>query len=459
MKRHGYVRGRPKWMRAIKGSTGSTKSQPTASRRPRSTQQDFEPFESSWIFKKLHALGQTWVSVLLIWFSLILLSMAILARTGHLNPNGEWRYLLSDLIRVSDRFLPFEVKLPDRAQSFPFLGDLPSLVVLGVLGIHFAMLFHQFRLIEVLITELRANGVLEIHARDEVLDKINRDFRTVAKVVCWPVSLSLAAVVSLAQNDSGVFWSLAPPKMNASDWAHVAYSGWWAGAHDPVGRIIYFLLAAIIFHLVVAQNHVGISILVFFRKNRGIVKKTPMWPAEDPAQPATVDLFYNLSDPDGYYGWEPLQRLTVIVRWSVLTNMLALGAVLQTFGPTPVLESASILTNVAWGVLASTVGLSIAYLIAPRFIVMPGLKARKRAMREEAQREYEDAVSKLGTQEQMKEVSALRKKLRKINKLPSFPISPPKDSRRLRLLDAVTKLASLVGIAVVADVITRGILG
>jgi hypothetical protein len=209
---------------------------------------------------------------------------------------------------------------------------------------------------------LVGDGHADEAPRDFLQSALSRGERIVAAIgrFWWAIFIvaAIVAVGYVSGEIDGSFQALAPPDMSpqAMDrWGDEAVASWWAGTDNLCGLFVYFLISALMFSAIAAQNGIGlVAIYLFICMSRVFAFRCD-W-----------------ANRDGFFGWEPvasLYRLTVL---SLTLHIAAITSVMWLMGTARYLYL--------------TVLIVIPVIAAPLYLVVPFVVFRRFTSRERDRR-------------------------------------------------------------------------
>lgn len=280
----------------------------------------------------------TWPLVL-IWPATLLLLSLVAAAQGTLGTSADIRPIRDAQAALG---IPSIIETP---ASFPLLRDFGSLFLITVVCWTIPTTHLQWKRMRNALPTLAASGALTAKAapaysRGQVLLGIRRaatngaaatplesllasserilTFLGKSSYVMVILSFMGAILVALGPNRNGIFRAFAgkAPAHGLHWWLATSYESWWASISHPVGFLLYILLMATGFFLVLIQNTVGLL---------------SVWMLLGLDSVADFDLDW--LDRDGNYGWLGIARTYHTVIFSLIIHGSALSVTLLVLGP------------------------------------------------------------------------------------------------------------------------------
>lgn len=332
---------------------------------------DFDPFELSYLYRRLRGRPSSVLAVPGLVMVAVLLALTL--REGTFGRLADFQ-LVADLRRI------LGMPTPPSAPSFPLVRDVASWILLLTIAAGAILLHRQWKLMSECISQLTTNGALimwkdqrelqqgkgmasRLLGLDPLLDRCTTEnalpalvTQVMALVTRWRLvvslclgGLALALTASLLRGQShGSFVTLAPrdlPPAQRQEWLDTAYQSWWASESHKAGYIIYGVFAFIAMYIILSYNAVGLVALYLFVALPFVARPSADW-----------------LNRDGRYGWTPLAMLYRSVLLAVALFGIGLTVTLAVLG----------LDNFPWiGLLV------ILYVIdAPLFAIAPRLTFR-----------------------------------------------------------------------------------
>ena len=388
---------------------------------PRAEITSFDLFEDSAQMQLLRdAKPQTIVGMILLGLVAVVLSAIIGHRFGS----------LSDFQPVADARRLMEIgDPPPSPPAFPLMRDVVSWYLVAMSAATLAITRYQWRLITKAVPHLSKAGALywrgdvsggerwhralvgSDHAGDPPADFLYTALRNAQRFITatgryWYAIFIAAAIVAVGYINgeiNGGFGALAPPHLSGAAehvWLDKAISSWWAGPSNLNGLLVYFLISALMFSAIAAQNAAGLAaIYVFVVMSR------------------TFEFRCNWS-PDGEdsrYGWSPIAALYQITLLSLVLHIAAITSVMWLMG---------------WGRFAYMTVLIVMPVIAvPLYIVLPAI-IFTRFGRREKERRIEEIKRKLTSEvngaQEIENTQVLREETAYVRKARINPLRPRK---------------------------------
>lgn len=273
---------------------------------------------------------------------------------------------------------------PASPPSFPLMRDIVSWYLIAMSAATLVIVRSQWRCISSTVPHLSDAEVL--HWRQEVDGSMRwravlvgsahahsapKEFllaalwraQRVLKAISrhWFAIFIFASVVAAGYINGevdGSFHALAPTHLSAAQeqhWLHEAGESWWAGPDNLNGLFVYFIISALMFSAIAAQNGVGLAAIYIFVVMR-----------------RTFDFRCDWSNSDGYFGWAPVASLYRITLLSLTFHIAAITSVMWIMG---------------WGRFAyMTVLIVIPIIAAPLYLLLPAMVFRRFSKREKERR-------------------------------------------------------------------------
>lgn len=297
------------------------------SQASQSSQIEFNPFLVAPLFRR------TWWIFLLI-PTVLMLALIVTSIEGTRGTIEDFQFW-SDLQRI---FRPDSI--PGSLPGFPLARDVTSWFLVSVMVVTCSVVHYQWQLMTRCLPDLEMNGVLKklgadartrnLRSRVLLLDRVLRDckpedslsvlihkinsvfFRNIAKargaIVVIAVVLALSLILGARANGLFQVWA---PSEGREEWILGAYNSWWAGAKNPLGMSLYFLLSAFFIYAVLLQNIVGLACAYVAA-----------------ALPIVAELNVDWLNRDGRYGWTPIAKVFRSVYLSLGVHGLAISVLL-----------------------------------------------------------------------------------------------------------------------------------
>lgn len=294
---------------------------------------------------------------------------------------------LSDFQPVADAQRLMQVgNPPPSPPDFPLMRDVVSWYLIAMSAATLVITRRQWRLITNAVPHLSNAGVLywrtsvsgerswrralvgSAHADDAPDDFLYAAFGNARRLITatgryWYAIFIVAVVVAAGYINgeiSGSFGALAPPHLSGAAehaWLDKAISSWWASPDNPNGLLVYFLLSALMFSAIAAQNAVGLAAIYVFV----VMSRTFEFRCD-----------WTRDGDDSRYGWSPISALYRITLLSLVLHIAAITSVMWLMG---------------WGRFAyMTVLIVIPVLAVPLYIILPAIIFTRFARREKKRR-------------------------------------------------------------------------
>lgn len=358
----------------------------------------FDPFEHSPRMLLLRdAKPKTIMAMILAGLSAVIASAIIGHRFGSLDSF----HPISDAERLMQVGNP-----PASPASFPLMRDVVSWYLIVMSAATLVIVRSQWRCISSTVPHLADAGVLhwrkEVDGskrwraflvgstyahdapRDFLLAALSRAQRILTAISRhWFAIFIFASIVAAGYINGevdGSFRALSPTHLSAvqeQHWVHEAGASWWAGPDNLNGLFVYFIISALMFSAIAAQNGVGLAAIYIFV----VMSKT-------------FDFRCDWSNSDGYFGWSPVASLYRITLLSLTFHIAAITSVMWIMG---------------WGRFAyMTVLIVIPVIAAPLYLLLPAIVFGRFSRREKERRIDELTLevrqaSDLSTQQTLRE--------------------------------------------------------
>jgi hypothetical protein len=233
---------------------------------------------------------------------------------------------------------------PPSKPDFPLMRDVVSWYLIVMSAATLVIVRRQYRLITKTVPHLSekralywrqtvAGGRLSrrflagpVHADgtpQEFLDAaLARGQRVVSAIgrFRWLIFLGAAIVAAgyIKGEIDGSFQALAPSHLSPTGldhWRHEAIDSWWASNANIFGFLTYFLISALMFSAIAAQNGVGyVAIFLFVAMSR------------------VFNFRCDWHNSDGYFGWSPIASLYRVTLLALTFHIAAITSVLWVMG-------------------------------------------------------------------------------------------------------------------------------
>ena len=312
---------------------------------------------------------------------------------------------------------------PPSEPSFPLTRDVVSWYLIVMSAATLVLVRKQWRLITMIVPHLSAAGAL--YWRQEVegsrfmrlrlvgvahADSPPEAFLNAAlargKVIVsaigrfWWVIFLCAVVVAagyIKGEIDGSFQALAPDHLSAladQTWRQEAIDSWWAGPSNLYGLLVYFLISALMFSAIAAQNDVGfVAIYLFVAMNKAF------------------EFRCDWDNRDEFFGWLPVASLYRITVLSLVFHVAAITSVMWVMG---------------WGrFLYMTVLIVIPVIAAPLYLLVPFVVFH-RFSRKERNRRIDELTSGINAPTALPLRQSLRSELEYVREAKINPLRPRK---------------------------------
>jgi hypothetical protein len=417
---------------------------PPASASSRADIESFDPFEDSAQMRLLRdAKPRTIAAMIVTGLLAVVLSAIIGNRFG----------TLADFQPIDDAQRLMQVgDPPPSLPSFPLTRDVISWYLIVMSAATLAIVRLQWRWITAIVPHLAEAGALHwrgsmggarrwrellvgsAHADDAPKDFLDAALNRARRVITatgryWWVIFIVAAAVAVGYINGevdGSFGALAPPHLSAGGeqkWLDEAISSWWAGPDNLYGLFVYFVISALMFSAIAAQNAVGFAAIYLFVVMR-----------------RTFEFRCDWENRDGRYGWDPLAALYRITLLALVLHIAAITSVMWVMG---------------WGRYAyMTILIVIPVIAVPLYLIVPAIIFARFGKREKKRRIAEltaERTAELGGSEEIALLRALRDEIEYVRKAKINPLRP---SRREIPASVATILipATLTAVQVIAAI-------
>ena len=337
---------------------------------------------------------------------------------------------LSDFQPVADAQRLMEIGDPPPSRpAFPLMRDVVSWYLIAMSAATLAITRRQWRLITDAVPHLSKAGVLywrgdvsggrgwhralvgSTHADGAPAEFLDAAFRNARRLVIatgryWYAIFIVAVVVAAGYINgeiNGSFGALAPPHLGGTaehEWLHKAISSWWASPSNPNGLLVYFLISALMFSAIAAQNAVGLAAIYVFVVMSRTFEFRCNWTQDG---------------DDSRYGWSPVAALYRITLLSLVLHIAAITSVMWLMG---------------WGRFAyMTVLIVIPVIAVPLYIVLPAIIFTRFGRREKKRRIDEltvDLTSEVSGTQEIVALQTLREESAFVKKARINPLRPRK---------------------------------
>ena len=318
---------------------------------------------------------------------------------------------------------------PPSPPTFPLMRDVVSWYLIAMSAATLAITRRQWRLITDAVPHLSKAGVLywrgdvsggrgwhralvgSSHADDAPADFLDAAFRNARRLVTatgryWYAIFVVAVVVAAGYINgeiNGSFSALAPPHLGGAAeqaWLHEAIASWWASPSNPNGLLVYFLISALMFSAIAAQNAVGLAAIYVFV----VMSRTFQFRCN-----------WTQDGDDSRYGWSPIAALYRITLISLILHIAAITSVMWLMG---------------WGRFAyMTVLIVIPVIAIPLYIVLPAIIFTRFGRREKKRRIEEltvELTSEVSGTQKIVALQTLREESAFVKKARINPLRPRK---------------------------------
>jgi hypothetical protein len=386
----------------------------------------FDPFEHSPRMRLLRdAKPRTIIGMIAAGLSAVVASAVIGNRLG---PLGAF-HPIADAERLMQVGNP-----PASPPSFPLTRDVVSWYLIVMSAATLVIVRNQWRCISTTVPHLAQAGVLHwrgrvdgskrwrailvgsAHAHDAPSDFLSAALWRAQRILTaisrhWFAIFIVASAVAAGYINgevNGSFHALSPTHLSAAQeqhWLREAGASWWAGPENLNGLFVYFLISALMFSAIAAQNGVGLAaIYIFVVMNK------------------TFEFRCDWSNSDGYFGWSPVASLYRITLLSLTFHIAAITSVMWIMG---------------WGRFAyMTVLIVIPVIAAPLYLLLPAI-AFGRFSRREKERRIDELTAKARETTDLGEHQTLRSELDYVRGAKINPLRP-------RPREIPTSLATIV---------------
>ena len=350
---------------------------PPASPSTRADIKSFDPFKDSEHMRSLRDAKPRTIAMMIITGLVAVVASAII---GHRLGTFADFQPIKDAQRLMQIGHP-----PPSLPSFPLTRDVVSWYLIVMSAATLVIVRLQWRWITAVVPHLASAGALHwrgsmggarrwrvllvgsAHADDapgEFLDAALKRARLVVTATGryrWVIAVVAGAVAAGYINGvlDGSFGALAPPHLSASGektWLNEAISSWWASRENVSGLLVYFVISALMFSAIAAQNAVGFAAIYLFVVMR-----------------RTFEFRCDWENRDGRYGWEPVAALYRTTLLSLVLHVAAITSVMWVM--------------VGWArYLYLTVLIVIPVVAIPLYLIVPAIVFSRFGKREKKRR-------------------------------------------------------------------------
>jgi hypothetical protein len=320
--------------------------------------------------------------------------------------------------------------LPPSRPAFPLMRDVVSWYLVVMSAATLVITRRQWQLITEAVPHLSKAGVLywlshvsggkgwhrtlvgSTHADDAPANFLDAAFRHARRLVTatghyWYAIFIVAVVVAAGFTNGeidGSFGALAPLHLSGTaeqEWLHRAISSWWASPSNPNGLLVYFLISALMFSAIAAQNAVGLAAIYVFVVMSRTFEFRCNWTQDG---------------DDRRYGWSPVAALYRITLLSLVLHIAAITSVMWLMG---------------WGRFAyMTILIVIPVIAVPLYIILPAIIFTRFGQREKKRRieelDRELLPEGVGGTQKIENLKTLRDETAFVEKARINPLRPRK---------------------------------
>jgi hypothetical protein len=298
--------------------------------------ESFDPFELSPQMKRLRdAKSVTIAAMILGGIAAVVVSAIVTDHFGSISDVEPW----NDALRLMQVGSP-----PPSRPDFPLMRDVVSWYLILMSALTLIIVRIQWRRITSIVPHLAREGAIEWRdtvagsARSRRLlvgpdhaDAAPSEFLSAAlrRSQAWIngighfwyalwILAALVAAIFINGEVGGSFGALAPSHLTPAQhavWLEHANASWWAAPKSIYGMLAYFVIAALMFAAIAAQNGVGLAAMFLFVAMR-----------------RTLNFRLDWDNCDGYNGWEPVASLHRYTLWVVTLHVAAITSVMWLMG-------------------------------------------------------------------------------------------------------------------------------